>query len=173
MLTPNPKLAILSTVFSLAVLGGETDEKKLIDGTWSITYAFLDGKQAPADELKKGEVVISAGKLIFRAKGKTDKNDRNVWKFQVDPSKKPKTFDVRLTKHELRPGGDAVETFDARFLGIYELKAGELKIAFSKGVPVEKTADEQEEADKKVKRPTSFEHGPDVAGFLILKRVEK
>jgi hypothetical protein len=74
---------------------------------------------------------------------------------------------------KLRTGGDAVESVAERLLGIYELKGDELKIALSKGVPVQKTAKEQEEADKNVKRPSSFDHGPDTENVLILKRVAK
>ncbi len=159
-----------SCILACALIGGEPDSKG-IQGRWSISYAFLHGKTAKPEELEKGEVEISAGKLAFRAKG--SKKDANAWFFKINPNVKPKTIDFNTTRLRLTPEGDGVEKIEERFLAIFDLKDDQLRIACSAAVPVKKDPKEQAEADKSATRPTNFEHGPSVHGVLILKRIKK
>ena len=171
MRTPPIGLTILAIIlFVVAASAGDVaEDKKTIQGTWSIVYAVFEGKQVPAAEIKKAEIVIAAEKLTLREKGK----EGNVWQYTLDPSKKPKTIDVIVKTFKLRPGGEAVELLMEKMVGIYDLKGDDLRIALSKGISLKKDAKDQIEADKSVVRPSSFEHGPNVAGVLILRRTAK
>jgi uncharacterized protein (TIGR03067 family) len=155
-----------------AFAGAPADDKKSIQGTWSIVYGFFEGKRMPAEEIKYVELVISAEKILGRQKGKDEGND-NEWSFKLDPSKKPKNIDLVIKTFKVKPGGQAVELLTQKMIGIYELMDNELRIALSKGIPLKKDPKEQIEADKSVARPTSFEHSSDLDGVLILKRTGK
>jgi uncharacterized protein (TIGR03067 family) len=126
----------------------------------------------PAEEIKNVELIISEEKIAGRQKGKDPGNDIE-WSYKLDPSKKPKTIELVMKTFKLKPGGQAVELVTQKMLGIYELKDNELRIALSKGIPLKADPREQLEAEKSVKRPTSFEHSPDLDGVLILRRTGK
>jgi uncharacterized protein (TIGR03067 family) len=155
-----------------AFAGAPAEDKKSIQGTWTIVYGFFEGKRMPAEEIKNVELVIGAEKIVGRQKGKDEGND-NEWSFKLDPSKKPKTIDLVIKSFKVKPGGQAVELVTQKMIGIYELKDNELRIALSKGIPLKKDPKEQLEAEKSVARPKSFEHSPDLDGVLFLKRTTK
>src|SRR5207249_2908796 len=62
-------------------------EWKKLEGTWKIVTAERDGK--PVEELKGGTVVFQPPRMVLKGKGEP----RNE-KFQVDPEKGPKWFDL-------------------------------------------------------------------------------
>jgi uncharacterized protein (TIGR03067 family) len=161
---------LATTLLAATTFGGEPmGDNKSIQGTWSVFYAVFEGKRVPRAEIQKVEIVITAGKISLGEKGK----ESNVWRYQLDSSKKPKSIDVVLKTFKLRPRGDAVEVVMEKMLGIYELKGDDLRIALSKGISMTKDPKDQPEADKSIMRPSSFEHGPNVVGVLMLKRTGK
>ena len=89
-----------------------------LQGEWSMASGSRDGQALPDDMLKnskrvcKGDetTVVVGGQLLMKAK------------FTLDPSKKPKSIDYRITG-----GANAGKTQ----LGIYELDGDTLKFCFS------------------------------------------
>ncbi len=110
-----------------------TAGRRELTGSWQAETYALDGKQAPADELKKVQ-------LVFDAEGNTKAlNDGKVFiasSTKIDPSAKPNTIDITFTGGQGK-GGTA--------LGIYKLEDNVLTICRS--VP-----------DKP--RPTEFSSNP-------------
>ena len=162
-------VALLGVLVLRADAGDVADDQKAIEGTWSVVYAVIDGNQAPAEGLKGVEAVVLGEKLTLGKDGKTG----NAWQYRLDSSKMPKTINIVIETLKLSKEGDAVINGREKMAGIYELKGDELKIAWSKGTPLAEDAKDPLEADKLALRPSSFEHSPNVAGVLILKRVRK
>ena len=158
---------LIGLMFPRADAGDVADDKKAIQGTWSIIYAFAEGKRLPAEEIKEVEIVILADKLTL---GKANGRE---WQYRLDSSKKPKAINLVIETSKLSKDGNSVIVAKEKLAGIYELKDDELRIAWSKGIPLKKDAKDQLEADKSAVRPSSFEHGPDVEGVLMFKRVRK
>src|SRR5262249_11867435 len=68
----------------------DTPDAKAIVGTWKVVSAKMGGKEPPdADDVKKAPWVITPDKIIV----KRDDRDREST-YKLDPSKKPKTFDL-------------------------------------------------------------------------------
>ena len=75
-------------------------------------------------------LIIDGDKIFFRL-FKEDKGDNAMvpgikGTFKVDPSKKPKAFDITTSKREGDDGGQKI-------LGIYELDGNELRIVYDFG----------------------------------------
>jgi uncharacterized protein (TIGR03067 family) len=75
-------------------------EVKKLEGTWVVTSATFNGKAM--DELKEGLMTIAGDKLT--TKGKDGKEFKQT--FKVDPTKKPKTMDLKDVEKlpSTRPG---------------------------------------------------------------------
>lgn len=113
-------------------------DEDMIQGTWKVTSAWEAGKKDP-----------SALKFVFVFKNGTmtatiDGKQKGKGTYRLDPSKKPKWFDVTM---EGRP-----------YLGIYELKGDTLRICHSHSR----------------ERPTRFvsEDDPRQRSLIILQRVK-
>lgn len=91
----------------------KSDEAKKLEGTWLVTSATMDGKAR--DEMKDGQITIAGDKLTIKPKGGKEMKHT----FKVDPSKKPKTMDLKLVENvpNAAPG-----------LVIYELDGDTLKL---------------------------------------------
>ena len=149
-------LVTLFCALGLAVSGGtgtRADDKADVDkelkkfhGVWTFASVEAGGKKAPADDLKGLTVTFAGDKYTVK------KGDEviQVGTQKLDPSKSPKTIDVKLIEG-LNKG--------AVMLGIYEINGDTLKVCF-------------DESGKK--RPTEFQSPAGSATFVnVHKRVKK
>jgi uncharacterized protein (TIGR03067 family) len=91
-------------------------ELKRLAGSWQAVSYALDGKEAPAEDLKKVKLRIDAhGKTAAQSEGKTFLAST----IRVDPGWNPKTIDIAFTEGD-RKGKTA--------LGIYKLDGDTLTI---------------------------------------------
>jgi uncharacterized protein (TIGR03067 family) len=121
------------------------DDKKAIQGTWSITAAEEEGKPIPTRLLTGQRIVFDATTYTIKV------DDRVVEKgtYTLDPAKDPKAFDLKITESETDR--------DKTQLGIFKLSGDVLKMSFSR--------------PGATARPTRFETAPDSATFTLeLKR---
>ena len=121
-------------------------ELKKFQGTWTFESVEAGGKKAPPDELKGLTITFAGDKFTVK------KGDELIQAGtqKIDPSKSPKTIDVRMTEG-LNKG--------AVMLGIYEIDGDTLKVCFD---PQGK------------KRPTEFKSAPGSENFVnVHKRVKK
>jgi RNA polymerase sigma factor (sigma-70 family) len=91
-------------------------DKDALQGTWKVVLVKENGNEkndAEADMIKKGRFVFKGDKVI--ARGECD--------FKVDPSKKPKEFDMIPLEGPPQEKGQT-------FKGIYELKGDDLTMVF-------------------------------------------
>jgi uncharacterized protein (TIGR03067 family) len=123
------------------------DDKKDIQGTWTVVSAVRSGEKEPEDAVKKLGYVIKDDTITMLKDGK----DVGTYTFKLDAAKSPKAIDATLQLgHGLteRPA-----------LGIYELKGDELKLCFAQG---------------KGARPTEFASKPrSEHNLIVLKREKK
>jgi uncharacterized protein (TIGR03067 family) len=121
-------------------------EFKKFQGTWTFASVEAGGKEQPAAEFKTMTVTFEGDKFTVK---KGDKAIQ-VGTQKLDPSRSPKTIDVKVTEG-LSKG--------AHMLGIYEIKGDTLKVCFD---PEGK------------KRPTEFTSAADSQTFVAVhKRVKK
>ena len=121
-------------------------ELKKFKGTWSVESHEAEGAPAPAEDLKTITLVFEGDKFEVRRDGKVFQSGTQ----KVDPSRKPKTVDARVTEGE---GKGKV------MLGIYQLDGDTLKVCFD---PEGK------------KRPTEFKTATGSGTFLnVHKRTKK
>lgn len=142
--------------------GGEkskptTEDARNIQGMWKI-IAGDGADKPPADKLDQLRIMITADQLIVQADGKSLNEPA---KYKINPVKKPAEID--LVVKVLIDRGDVVVAFDQTRLGIYELKADELKLCVAL-VTNKKTP-------KPEARPTEFKASGDLT-VLTLKRVK-
>jgi uncharacterized protein (TIGR03067 family) len=94
------------------------EELKKLEGTWIAKSLVMDGKEEPNVEEKKILLIITGEKF----KVSIDDMDLSEGTVVIDPSKKPKTIDLKYTAG---PNKDKVEA------GIYELDGDNLKTNFT------------------------------------------
>jgi uncharacterized protein (TIGR03067 family) len=122
-----------------AVAQDAKQELQKLKGTWTVVKAERNGQAN--DEIKDDKLILTEdGKLTVKAK---DRDQEGT--FEVNPTKKPKTIDVK-------PGSEGI------VLGIYELDGDNLKLCF--GRPGND-------------RPTAFESKPDSGVMLITLKRDK
>jgi uncharacterized protein (TIGR03067 family) len=91
-------------------------EMKKLAGTWQAFSYALDGKEAPAADLKKVKLIIKAdGKATVESDGKPILQAT----VKIDPAREPRTIDLTFTEGGLK-GKTA--------LGIYELKGDTFRL---------------------------------------------
>ena len=120
-------------------------ELKKFHGVWTFELVEAGGKEVPAAEFKGMTVTFEGDKFTVK------KGDEviQVATQKLDPSKSPKTLDVRVTEG-LNKG--------AVMLGIYEVSGDTLKVCFD---PEGK------------KRPTEFKGASGSQTLVVHKRVKK
>jgi uncharacterized protein (TIGR03067 family) len=135
---------IVLTLTSLAGAPVRSDEKAgdkdNIQGNWSILFVEGNGEKVPAKKVK-GKIIITATKITFTF-------EKEEAAYKLDPSKKPKQFDL-VAEGKTIPG-------------IYLLEGDNLKLCW--------------DASDKAIRPTRFNSkgGPNTDyRLLVLKREKK
>jgi uncharacterized protein (TIGR03067 family) len=88
-------------------------ELEKFQGEWVMASGTRDGKDLPAAEAAKMTRVIKGDQFVLMSDGK----EVAKGSFKVDPTKKPKTIDVRRAEEGAKP-----------VLGIYELDGGTQKV---------------------------------------------
>jgi uncharacterized protein (TIGR03067 family) len=117
----------------------------LLQGTWVVEAAELDGKKASAAELKDLLLIFKDDQMITKKPGGSESGI-----FKLDPTKTPKNIEI---------GQSERDTTDMA-PGIYELNGDNLKICFTRGRDV-----------NRAKRPSTFETKPGSNMMLwVLKR---
>jgi uncharacterized protein (TIGR03067 family) len=92
------------------------EDRKTLAGTWQAVSYELDGKKAPADDLKDVQLVVDAeGKATAKRAGQTFIAGTT----KIDPTKEPKTIDVSYLEGDIKR---------QTALGIYEVKGDTLRI---------------------------------------------
>ena len=121
-------LALAFAISSAALLRADDEAKekaikkdrKLYEGTWRVVSATVDGNELSEEDAKKITVVNTAdGGWTILVDGKEISKGTS----EIDPSKKPKTIDVKTTE-----GGGAGQTS----LGIYEVEKDTRKVCLAK-----------------------------------------
>src|SRR5262245_34216225 len=120
--------------------GEKAGDKDNIQGNWNLVSVEGNGKKVAAEKLK-GKIIITATKIMFTI-------DKDEASYKLDPSKKPKHFDL-VAEGKTIPG-------------IYLLEGDNLKLCW--------------DASDKAIRPTKFNSkgGPNTDYRLfVLKREKK
>lgn len=121
-------------------------EFKKFDGVWTFESVEAGGKKAPADQLK-GVTITFAGEKYTVKRGD---EVIQVGTQKLDPSKSPKTIDVKIIEGLNKGAG---------MPGIYEIDGDTLRVCF-------------DEAGKQ--RPTEFKSAAGSETFVnVHKRVKK
>ena len=92
------------------------EEHQRLDGTWIVESIVRDPREANADEGKGIRCVIKGDKLVAKLPG--EERSAGSLKLKIDPTKNPKTVD-------LRPDGE-----NTTLLAIYELKGDTLRVSW-------------------------------------------
>jgi uncharacterized protein (TIGR03067 family) len=94
---------------------GATQERKRLEGTWTITSVVRNNNALPEDRLKDAQFVLQ-GETFVQKQG-----DKTLAKgtFRLDPDKQPPTIDMTISEGEDR---------DKSILGIYQLEDDVLRI---------------------------------------------
>src|SRR5262245_60225536 len=111
-------LAVLAIGWLVAADDAKDDAKKDLDalqGAWKVVRHEGNGKTAPDDEIKKFEFVVKGDQYTL----KQDGNVTEEGIIKLDPTKKPKAIDFKITK-----GSDAGKSQ----VGIYELDKDTFKM---------------------------------------------
>jgi uncharacterized protein (TIGR03067 family) len=114
------KIAVIAGLFLGATLGladdQPKDDHKALQGAWQV------GSHLPKAEppVEYEQLVFKGDKLIFHTRLE-DKRDVTETEFKLDPKSDPKEIDITPLE-----GGSKGQTY----LGIYELKEGNLTIAY-------------------------------------------
>ena len=125
------------------------NEQDKLEGTWVAVSREVNGKQASAEEIE-----ASKAKLEFKGDKSTIRVDDKVVSeatFKLDPTKKPKAFDLTVTKGQNE---------GKKSLAIYELEGDTLKVCWTL-FAVERA------------RPTEFATKADSGLLLIVYKREK
>jgi uncharacterized protein (TIGR03067 family) len=142
------RAAVLVLTAGLPLAAGDGKEDPLdmdyakLEGTWQVVSLEVDGMKIPKETIKES-------KLIIKGKEFTMKEKIAIYKgtFSIDPSKKPKTIDIKFTEGPEK--GNAS-------LGIYELNGDDFQLCLSVTTK---------------ERPTEFTAKPKSGhGFEVLKR---
>jgi uncharacterized protein (TIGR03067 family) len=132
-------------LFAATVLfaqGAASDMDKM-QGTWSVTSLFEEGKFVPDKELADLEIIVEKDVLTVNEKGKTVAKHQ----LKLDPAKTPKAIDFT---HLIGPDNDKTEP------GIYVFEKDVLKVCLF---------------ENKKERPTSFDDkGKEGYWIVVLKR---
>src|SRR5438034_6834648 len=88
-----------------------------LEGTWRIVSLEVDGVKIPEETIKDSRLIIKGKEFTMKEPIATYRGN-----FIIDPSKKPKTIDIKFTE-----GPEKGNTS----LGIYELNDGELKLCLT------------------------------------------
>ena len=141
-----PAFLILAAWFSVAAedLTKDVLDKELarFEGTWKVISLEVEG-------MKLSDKSLKAARLIIKGKDFTMKDDFATYRghFSIDPSKKPKTIDMKFTE-----GPEKGNTS----YGIYELDGDDFKLCLTISGK---------------NRPTEFAAKPKSGhGFEVLKR---
>jgi uncharacterized protein (TIGR03067 family) len=119
------------------------EELKRLQGTWTPVSGSYSGKKLSAAAVQQeARLVIQGGRFTLQ------KPKDEAWKgtVTVNPAKKPKTLDLKITE-----GEDKGETFE----GIYELQGDTLKVCYNSVLGLGH-------------RPTSFDSGGDKGWKLVV-----
>ena len=142
------RAAVLALTAGLSLAAGDGNKKALdmeyakLEGTWQVVSLEVDGMKIPKETIKESKLIIKGKEFTMKEKVATYKGT-----FSIDPSKKPKTIDVKF-----REGPEKGNTS----LGIYELDGDDLKLCLSVTTK---------------ERPTEFSAKPKSGhGFEVLKR---
>jgi uncharacterized protein (TIGR03067 family) len=133
-----PAVTLLPTV-------QDPTKKDTLDGSWVVTSFIAEGKEVPADKVKKMTVVFRGDLLVLNDNGQEEK-----YQVILDPLQKPRAIDF-------------FEGFRSPVVvGIYELKGDVLKLCWNKPESGAKG------------RPGKFAASPaSPYSLMILKRKEK
>jgi uncharacterized protein (TIGR03067 family) len=114
-------LAVLLTAACLAVAltahpaaGADKDD---LQGVWRAATMEINGKKAPAAEVKRTRFTFKGDKLLIR--GAKDDGREMECAYKIDADKAPKQIDI-VSK-------------DKTLAGIYEVKGDQLKVCFENG----------------------------------------
>jgi uncharacterized protein (TIGR03067 family) len=134
-------LIVLAAVLALAADDAKQDLGRM-QGTWVVVAAESNGKQAPADDLKKSDLrlTIKGNRFAYQA----GNNTLLEGTLSIDPGKKPKTLDAKGTS----PDGKVTAT-----VGIYRFDGDKLQVCF---VPAGHP------------RPKEFKAAPDSGASIIV-----
>ena len=142
------RAAVLVLTAGLSLAAGDGNKEHLdmeyakLEGTWQVVSLEVDGMMIPKETIKNSKLIIKSKEFTMKENIATYKGT-----FSIDPSKKPKTIDIKFTE-----GPEKGNTS----LGIYEIDGDDLKLCLSV------TAKE---------RPTEFTAKPKSGhGFEVLKR---
>lgn len=112
---------LLAAVALLASRPAVADDKAVkaeqdkLKGTWEVVAAEEGGQ--PVDRIKGDKIAFDGDKITVK---RSRDNKSEEASFVIDPTKKPKTIDIKT------PGGETLE-------GVYELTKDDLKICFNRG----------------------------------------
>jgi uncharacterized protein (TIGR03067 family) len=111
-----PLLLVAGLVLAAQSPAGDAakDDLKMLQGTWKVEAVSVGGKDVPPAKAGMEGLVIKGEQVTIRFGGK----DVKSMKFKIDPTKKPKALDLRITRGE--------ESVDWKC--IYAVKGDELKI---------------------------------------------
>ena len=142
------RAAALVLIAGLSLTAGDGNQEPRdmdyakFEGTWQVVSLEVDGMKIPQETIKNSKLIIKSKEFTMKENIATYKGT-----FSIDPSKKPKTIDIKFTE-----GPEKGNTS----LGIYEIDGDDLKLCLSV------TAKE---------RPTEFTAKPKSGhGFEVLKR---
>jgi uncharacterized protein (TIGR03067 family) len=112
-----------------AVQAGDavTGDLAKLEGTWVFVKKVEDNPGGPTLGTSSAGIAFYGNKVTFHSKLKGgDKwSPEGPLSFSIDPSKKPKTIDIKMAGAE--------KGMELVFTGIYHLEGDELKIAFKRG----------------------------------------
>lgn len=118
------KVFSLAIFLSAACLGmalagrpAEGADKDDLQGVWIATSMEINGKRAPAAEVKRTRFTFKGDKLLIR--GAKDDGREMECAYKIDVDKAPKQIDI--------------EAKDKKLTGIYEVKDDQLKVCFENG----------------------------------------
>jgi uncharacterized protein (TIGR03067 family) len=114
-------------------------DRMQLEGTWAAVSAETEGVKGTEEFIKNFTLVFKEDMVTGRHKAK----------YEIDPTKKPKTIDVTPSE-----GPEKDKTIE----GIYELKENELKVCIA--MPGKE-------------RPTAFESKPGSGTVLLVLKKEK
>ena len=139
-------LLVLAAGLSLAADDGKKEPMDMdyakLEGTWRVISLEVDGMKIAEETIKDSRLVIKGKEFTMKEKIATYRGT-----FTIDPSKKPKTIDIKFTAGPEKGNSS---------LGIYQLEGDDLKLCLTI------TAKD---------RPTEFAAKPKSGhGFEVLKR---
>lgn len=102
-----------------AVLAGETDDVKKLQGEWTLTELVVGGVKVPEKDLAGMKFVFESNKLtIVPPSADTGVVDKRAFTIKLDPAKKPAQVEITALDGEFKGTVSP---------GIYELKADTLR----------------------------------------------